>query len=185
MNELTLSEIVYPELKTTYRLNWPNSDDTHFHIWRIKLDFVLVDNNVKYVLTEPKPSKENPDDKVAKLHDKWVDDDFKARHIILGTLHDYLYKDYHGYETAKSIMDGLTRLFTRPSMGKRINLFRRYMNHRMEEGKSVNQHIIEMIGKARDLEWAGVKLPEELQAVVLLESLPESWDDVVSLITFN
>ncbi|XVF68478.1 hypothetical protein PTKIN_Ptkin11bG0006000 [Pterospermum kingtungense] len=180
MKDINLSEIIYPELKTTYRLNY---SETNFHIWRDKLDFVLKENKVNYVLTERKPSKDNQDE--AASHDKWVADDFKARHIILGTLHDHLYMSYHEHETAKSIMDGLTRLFTRPSMAKRINLFRRYMNHRMEEGTSIDQHIIEMFVRAKELELEGVKVPQEFQAVALMESLPESWEDEVRSITWN
>ncbi|OMO93991.1 hypothetical protein CCACVL1_06236 [Corchorus capsularis] len=66
-NDLILSELIYPELKTTYRLTYSG---TNFHICRSKVDFIIVENQVNYVLTEPKPTIDNPDDIVR--HDKWA-----------------------------------------------------------------------------------------------------------------
>ncbi|KAL9418899.1 hypothetical protein AB3S75_036787 [Citrus x aurantiifolia] len=52
-----LSDLVYPELKTTGRLEL-GSMATAFRIWRHKLDFVLADKKLKYVFTDPIPDKE-------------------------------------------------------------------------------------------------------------------------------
>lgn len=48
----------------------------------------------------------------------------------------------------------------------------------MAEGKSVNEHILEMGSMVYGLESEGVKVSEELQAVMLMNSLPESWADM-------
>ncbi|OMO55530.1 hypothetical protein COLO4_35929 [Corchorus olitorius] len=101
-NDLTLSELIYPELKTTYKLTYYG---TNFHIWRSKLDFVLVQNQVNYVLTKPKPTKDNSDDIVR--HDKWAAVDFKAHHIILGTLDDNLFMTYQKQDAAKLLLSAL------------------------------------------------------------------------------
>ncbi|KAK8547483.1 hypothetical protein V6N12_031620 [Hibiscus sabdariffa] len=55
----------------------------------------------------------------------------------------------------------------------------------MQEGSSITQHIIKMNAMAKELELEGVNLPKELLSVVLLESLPESRDDVVTSITMD
>ncbi|GMI92035.1 hypothetical protein like AT4G00980 [Hibiscus trionum] len=178
MDELTLFQSFYHELKTSRRLNHSGKG---FNIWKCKVELFLGVIGVEYVLTQPKPNKENPDE--SPRHDKWVDDDFKARHVILGTLDDKLYMIYHQHETAKSILDDLTSFFARPSMAKRIMLYRRYMNHKMKEGASINDHTLEMMGMASDLERHGVKVPKDMQSMVLIENLPESWNDVVTPIT--
>ncbi|GMI88899.1 hypothetical protein HRI_002559200 [Hibiscus trionum] len=173
MTDFTISDIIYPELKTSSRLEYLG---TNFHIWRTKLDFVLKDHGVHYVLT-PNPNP-NPDH-------KWVGDDRHARRLILETLHEHLYMSYHKHETAKSLMDALTTAFTRHSAANRFRLLRRYKDYKMQEGTSIAQHIVEMNAMAKELELEGLNLPKELHSVALLESLPESWDDVVASITMD
>ncbi|KAK8701449.1 hypothetical protein V6N13_019836 [Hibiscus sabdariffa] len=146
MTDLTISDIIYSELKTTSRLEYLG---TNLHV----------------------PSKPNPDD-------KWVDDHSQARRLIHESLHENLYMSYQKHETAKSLMDALTTDFTRHFESKRFMLFRRYKDYKMQEGSSITQHII-------GVELEGMNLPKELQSLVLLESLPESWDDVVTSITMD
>ncbi|KAL6289454.1 hypothetical protein ACE6H2_006964 [Prunus campanulata] len=103
----SFSALVYPELKTTHQLDCT----TNFQTWRSKLDFVLADNN------------------------KWLRDDFTARHIILGALHKHVQMSYNRHETTKSLKDPLSAFFTRPSMAKRMVKLRQYVDHKMHEGK--------------------------------------------------
>ncbi|XP_062018184.1 uncharacterized protein LOC133734579 [Rosa rugosa] len=175
-SEFSLSAMVYPELKTTHRLDF----GVNFHIWRQKIGFVLVDNKVNYVLTDPKP----PENDVAR-HQKWIHDDFIARHLIMGTLNDHVYMCYETHETAKSLMDALTATYTQPSMTKRMYKLRNYVGHKMAEGKSVHEHIMEMGSMAYDLQCEGLKIPEEVQAVMLMNSVPESWDEMMTVVRLN
>lgn len=169
--DFSLSQLVYPELKTTYRLNYTGS--TNFHIWKSKLGFVLVDNRVEYVLARPLPDKQAD----PEAHQKFLDDDFTARHIILGSLDDALIISFKHQETAKSLMDALTSYFTKPSMSKRMTLLRRYVTHKMSDDTSAQEHVLTMINLAMDLKMEGVEIPDELQAVFLMNSLPDSWQD--------
>lgn len=73
-------------------------------------------------------------------------------------------------------------------MAKRISLLKRYVGHKMGEGAaamSANMHVVKMIGMAIDLEREGVGVPDELQAVVLMNSLPGSWYDDVTTMMLN
>lgn len=175
--ETSLSSMVYPELKTTHRLDF----GVNFHIWRDKIDFVLVDNKVDYVLTEQKP----PENDVARHKQQWLHDDYTARHLILGALTDHVYMTHQKHETAKSLMDALTATFTKPSMTKRMYKLKGYVGHKMAEGKSVNEHILEMGSMAYDLECEGLKIPDEVQAVMLMNSVPDSWDEMMTPVRLN
>ncbi|GKV08398.1 hypothetical protein SLEP1_g20030 [Rubroshorea leprosula] len=175
MDDFYVSQVAYQHLKTTYRLNYGDN----FAFWKVKVKMVLTDNCVQYVLTTPKPSKEDD----AARHDKWVADDFTARHIILGSIHDDLFMSYSEHETTKSMMDALSAFFTKPSLGKRMALLQRYMSHQMKGGTSINQHVLEMDNMAMELEREGMKVPEEMQSAALMNSLPSSWEDVIVNIT--
>lgn len=171
------SALVYPELKTTHRLD----HNTNFLIWKDKLKFVLWDHKVHYVFSEPKPPEPTgtpPQDDAVARHRKWVDGDYLARHIILGALHERVYMCYQHHKNAKSLLDALTADFGKSPMSKKMAKLRRYVEHKMADGKSVNEHILEMGSMVYGLESEGVKVSEELQAVMLMNSLPESWADM-------
>ncbi|XP_031271827.1 uncharacterized protein LOC116130227 isoform X2 [Pistacia vera] len=171
VKDLSLSELVYPELKTRHRLDYGKN----FRIWRSQVDFVLEDNEVKYVLTQPIPEKQTH----PEAHQKFVDDDYTARHIILGALSEGLYMSYHRHSTAKSLLDALTSFFTKPSMSRRMTALRRYVTHKMSDDTSAHEHVLKMSELAMELKLEGVDIPDELEAVFLMNSLPDSWEDSI------
>lgn len=176
-NKASLSELVYPELKTTNKLN-PDATAPNFHVWKTKLNFVLLDNNVDYVLTDSNPPSPEDD---AVAHRKFRRDDSAARHIILGTLHDDLFMCYHHHDTAKSLMDALTGFFAKPSLPRKMAAFMRYKEHRFVEGTDIKRHIVEMGGLARELELEGMKMDECSQMAILINTLPEKWKEQIDL----
>lgn len=173
----SLSDLVYPELKTTGRLEL-GSMATAFRIWRHKLDFVLADKKLKYVFTDPIPDKE----KDPFAHQKFLDDDSKAQGIILFRLDDSSrLHHYERHDSAKSLLDALTSASTQPSMTRRMILLRQYLGRKMFDEMPVREHVLNMraMAKELELELEGVKIPDEFQAVVLINSLPDSWEDAV------
>ncbi|KAM7496423.1 hypothetical protein LguiA_020837 [Lonicera macranthoides] len=174
---LSLSEMLYPELKTTLRLNHMG---TRFTIWRRNLSTVLTVNNVNYVLTDPKPPEED-----TVSHNKWLTDDFTCRHIILGTMEDNLFLSFHNHPTAKSLMDSLDFFFNSPSLARQMVMFEKYVGYRMSDETNVRNHIAKLGGIAMELDKVGIEVPNEMQAVVLMESLPDSWENDVRLVTVN
>lgn len=48
-----------------------------------------------------------------------------------------------------------------------------------------NEHVLEMRRMATELGLEGVEVPEELQAVVLMNSLPDSWYDAITTMIGN
>lgn len=55
----------------------------------------------------------------------------------------------------------------------------------MSERDNINRHIFEMRALARKLEMEGIGVSDEIQAVVLVSSLPDSWADVVERLIVN
>ncbi|XP_050368755.1 ubiquitin C-terminal hydrolase 13-like isoform X2 [Argentina anserina] len=173
---------------------WRTSDETsvlnckaNFGNWKTKLESVLKLNHVDYVLTEPKPPEPTtvtPQTGVAR-HQKWLVDDSLARGLILETLDATVYVSYLHHPTAASLMKALTDYFTQPSMFRRLVKFRRYMEHKFGEGKSVNEHVKEMGSLAAELENEGVQVPEELKVLMLINSLPDRWRETIDGLMVN
>lgn len=141
------------------------------------MDFVLFDNNVKYVLAEPIPDKEND----AIAYKKFLDDDFRARHIILGCVHDDIHLAFHHHQSAKSLLDALTSFFATPSHSKSRHLYRSFRNYKMSEGTNVDEHLLKMRVMFQECELQGRELSKYEKAKFLVNSLPETgtWRDLI------
>ncbi|CAI9107020.1 OLC1v1006285C1 [Oldenlandia corymbosa var. corymbosa] len=163
-----ISDLVYPELQTTQRLSFVGDN---FLTWKLKIAFVLADHGFPHLIN---PSPEDP---------TWNDQNPEALWLILRSLDNFLQSEFEKH-TPASIMGTLLTRFD--SLSKRfpgISL-RPYMYHRMESGTHINQHIFPMRAMAKELEHGrGVKIPDEVQAMFLLKSLPEDWaEDVAGLL---
>lgn len=157
-----LSHIIYPELRTTGKLSI-NCDN--YLIWKPKILFVLADNGVDDVLTTSNST--DP---------QWRRRDELARILhILPSLDAYFLSIYAKYSTAKSIMDSLENHFKFRDFTAKTNLLRLYRDRKMQPDVHINEHIFRMKAMAKELEYAGLNIPEHMQAVVLLDSVPEDW----------
>ncbi|KAF5207206.1 hypothetical protein FRX31_003207 [Thalictrum thalictroides] len=102
----TIFEVVYPELKSTYKLGNPK---TKFSIWKSKIEFALFDLGIDYVLADPKPIEPTPDSPKSDLtrYQKWNRDDYKCRHVILGAMEDnhfYIFDQMHKLLKMKEVI---------------------------------------------------------------------------------
>ncbi|XP_019167568.1 PREDICTED: uncharacterized protein LOC109163259 isoform X3 [Ipomoea nil] len=161
--------IVYPQLKTRERLNSSGSD---FYSWEIMLSDLFRFSEVSYVLEDPKPPEEDVD-----RCKKWLADDLLCRHLILGAVDDDLFLSFHGYPSAKSMMDDIKAFFSFTSNAQRKLLLKKYMDHQMSEGTTILNHNSKMQRLALKLKSVGVTIPDELQAFTLMDSMPASWFD--------
>lgn len=59
------------------------------------------------------------------------------------------------------------------------------MGYRMSDETNVRNHIAKLGGMAMELDKVGIEVPNEMQAFVLMESLPDSWENDVRLVTVN
>ncbi|XP_031112189.1 uncharacterized protein LOC116016167 [Ipomoea triloba] len=161
--------ITYPQLKTRERLY---SSGSNFYWWEITLSEVFRISDLSYVLEDPKPPEKDVDHRK-----KWLADDLLCRHLILGSVDDDLFLSFHGYPTAKSMMDDIKAFFNFSSNARRKLLLKKYMDHQMSEGTPITNHNFKMQRLAQKLKRAGVTIPDELQAFTLMDSMPESWVD--------
>ena len=60
-----------------------------------------------------------------------------------------------------------------------VYLMRRLFNLQMSEGGSVVDHINEYNMIVSQLSYVEIKIDDEIEALILMSTLPESWDTVV------
>ena len=76
-------------------------------------------------------------------------------------------------------MDTLAKLYEKPSASNKVFLMKRLFNMNMLEGGSVADHLNEFNTVANQLSFVKVDFDDEVRDLLILFSLPESWNDLV------
>jgi hypothetical protein len=82
-------------------------------------------------------------------------------------------------KTTKDMMDALDKLYENPSMSNKVFLMKRLFNMKMSEDGSVANHLNEFSMVTNQLISVKVDFDDEVGALLILCSLPETWNDLV------
>ena len=89
---------------------------------------------------------------------------------------------YQGDDNVRSI-EGVSNMYEKPSVMNKVYLMRRLFNLQMSEGEPVVDHINEFNMIISQLSSVEVNFEDEIKVLILMSSLPESWDTVVAAIS--
>ena len=81
------------------------------------------------------------------------------------------------------LMKVLSNMYEKPSAMNKVYLMRRLFNLQMFEGGSVVDHINEFDMIVSQLSSVKINFDDEIKALILMSSLPESWDTVAAAIS--
>ena len=149
---------------------------SNFSLWKLKIRAVLRKDNCLEAI-EGRPTdmsdekwKEKDDNAVANLHLAMVDS-------VLSSVAEK--------KTAREIWDVLNKLYEVKSLHTRIFLKRKLYTLRMSESTSVTDHINTLNTLFAQLTASDFKIAENERAELLLQSLPDSYDQLIINITNN
>ncbi|CAM8996798.1 unnamed protein product [Rhodiola kirilowii] len=74
-------------------------------------------------------------------------------------------------------------LYEKPSGANKFHVVRRLFNFKMAEGTPATRHLSEFGMILDQIESVNIKIDEELQVIMLLQSLPENWSQTVTAVT--
>jgi hypothetical protein len=86
-------------------------------------------------------------------------------------------------KTMKELMDALAKLYEKPSASNKVFLMKRLFNMKMSEGGFVVDHLNEFNMVTNKLSSVKVDFDDEVRALLILCSLPESWNDLVMVVS--
>ena len=148
-------------------------DGTDFSWWKMQIEDLLVQKDLDVVLG----------DKQGKLSDaEWAVLDRKAMSVIRLSLTKNVAFNILKEKTAKGILEALSNMYEKPSAANKIFLIRELVNTKMKEGSSVTEHINSLNSILARLLSVGIKFDDEVQALLLLSSLPDSWSGTVTAV---
>uniref|UniRef100_A0A0D9V2E6 CCHC-type domain-containing protein n=1 Tax=Leersia perrieri TaxID=77586 RepID=A0A0D9V2E6_9ORYZ len=172
------SNSVFSELLKSCKL-----DGSNFTVWKRKIMFLLSAENIDYIIDESEPEEPGKDATIEEKEEyeenyaTWTKNNKRARIFILGSMTDSLAAEYEGEQSARKIMRTLEKDFGEVSLVKVLSLVNRFLSTKMNHGDSVNQHLNKLCVLAEELKIAGYPFSEEVQVMVVLNSLPSTWEN--------
>lgn len=157
------------ETKITFdRLN-----DFNWSTWRFRMELMLMREDLWTIVKNPKPEVED-------ITSAWIRKDEKARAMIGLALEDSQLSHIMGTVCAKEMWDVLKGYHERGSLTNKINALRKLCSLRLVEGASMSSHLVEVEELVHRLSRMGEALKEHLVVAIILSSLPESYNPLVT-----
>lgn len=148
---------------------------TDFSWWKMQIEALLVQKDLDIVLTGVRPERVEPAD--------WESKARKARAVVTLALSKTVAFNIMKETTTSGMMLALSNMYEKPSAANKVFLIRELVNTRMREGSSVTEHINKLNSILASLASVGIKFEDEVQALLLLSSLPDSWSGTVIAIS--
>lgn len=142
-----------------------------FSLWQIKMRALLKQQG----LWGPLKTKTGTDDVTAEM----ATQEEKAHSTIMLCLADDVITEVSDEETAAGLWLKLESLYMTKSLTNKLLLKQRLFGLRMQDGKQLREHLDQLNNILLDLRNIDVKIDDEDAALILLVSLPSSYENFV------
>lgn len=109
----------------------------------------------------------------------------KAMNMIILNLGDHVLRKLEECTTAASIWASLERLYNSKTLPNRIHLQHKFYTFKMIESKSIDENIDEFLKLVSGLSSVNVSVSEEVQAILLLSSLPSQYNQLKETLKYG
>lgn len=159
------------------------TDKVDFGLWKVKMEALLTQQGLYEALVKkkPSPSGKEKEDK----SEEFTQIDAKARSIILLCLGDKALREVSRETSAVAVWEKLGTLYMVKTLANRLYMKQKLYSFRMAGDKSVLSQLDDFNKILDDLENIDVKLDEEDKALILLNSLPKTFENFRETLLFG
>lgn len=148
----------------------------NFSMWQVEVKDILVKDGLSEALEgKPQGMKDN----------EWISFDQQACSTIRLCLSKEIKHNVMTVKSAKEIWEKLEKLYLEKSLTNRINLKKEFYRFTMDESTTLQDHLNEFNRMLSELLNLEVKMSEEDKVAVLLASLPEKYDHLVTTMLYG
>lgn len=145
-------------------------NDTNYESWKIQIKSILICNELwKYTSGAEIRTTENSD--------VWTLKDEKALALILLSTSKNQLNHIKKATTSHEAWEKLKSTYESKGPVRKSVLYKQLYRMKKEQGQSMMEYINSFVDKIEQLEDAGIKLPEELTSIMMLNSLPTEYEN--------
>jgi len=152
-----------------------------FALWKIKMQSLLGNLGLKEALKEESTEKVGEGVKILSMEQK-VDIEEKAYNTLILSLGDKVLQEVSKMTATLEIWKKLDSLYFTKTLSSQLFLKARFFTFRMKDNQKLQDHIDEFNKLCLDLENINVKYDDEDKALVLLHSLPQTYEHFVDIL---
>jgi hypothetical protein len=134
-------------------------------------DYLIVCGYIDPIEHDTAPASYKPD--------VWTKMDRVARATIRMHLSESVYYTVQSCTTVKELWETLSDTYEKKVAATKIYLIRHLYNLRMKESDSITAHLNDYEGIISQLSAQGMMIDDDLKALLLMSSLPPSWETFV------
>ncbi|KAH9781363.1 Integrase catalytic domain-containing protein [Citrus sinensis] len=160
--------------------------ENDFYLWSLKMRAILIQQGLDSALDgeEEKSKKEREEGSSSSGGDLRTMNN-KAHSTIILHLSDEVLREVAKEKSASGLWAKLEELFLKKSLAKRLYMKMKLYTFSMKEGTSMRDHVDEFNKLILDLENVNVMLEDEDRALILLSSLPDSYEHFVDTLLYG
>jgi hypothetical protein len=149
----------------------------NYQLWKMQMEDYLYQKDLFLPLGGIEKNS------VATKDEEWEILDRKALGMIRLSLAGSVAFNISKEKTMKGLMDALAKLYEKPSMSNKVFLMKRLFNMKMLKGGSVVDHLNDFNTVTNQLSSIKVDFDDEVRALLILCSLPETWNGLVMAVS--
>ncbi|KAH9686822.1 hypothetical protein KPL70_014523 [Citrus sinensis] len=155
-----------------------------FNMWRIKMEALLITQGLGDAI-DPVIKSENTEASSSRTPEQMAEIDKKARNTIILSLGDSVIREVAKEKTVAGLWAKLEQLYMKKSFANRLYIKKNMFSLRMIEGASLDEHIDECNKVCDELETIDEGLSDESKALLLISSLPKSYEHFVDALLYG
>ena len=150
-------------------------DGSNFNFWKEQMQHYLI---VKGQI-DPMENENGPE--IYKANE-WQKLDRIVNATIRMHFSESVYFIVQSCKTTFELWEKLSETYEKKVASTKMNLIRRLWNLRMKESDSVQAHLNEYESVSSQISSQGTEIKDELRAIILMSSLPSSWETFVTTV---
>lgn len=162
---------------STVRIEPLNKEN--YDTWRIQMEALLVKNDLWGYANGTKVKPEIiPADPISRTTaEKWENEDRKARADVILCIKPSELKQIKGCETARQVWLKLQEIYQSKGPARKATLLKRLTLHKMVENEDIHEHLSRFFDTVDKLGEMEIQINPDLLTIMLLYSLPPSYEN--------
>ncbi|KAL0292971.1 UNVERIFIED_CONTAM: hypothetical protein Sradi_6962100 [Sesamum radiatum] len=148
-----------------------------FAIWKQKMKGILIQRKVFKAISGAYPDNAS--------EEKIVEDDEIAYSSIILNLSDTVIRKVGTQNSAKELWEKLEELYTETSLPTKLFLLENFFKYKLDLSKNIDENIDEFTKLIQDIKLTGDKSIDDYSPIVLLNAIPDTYNDVKSAIKYG